>query len=87
VNLSGNNLLTHLYNSIRTEISFQRKKFEKWPPGELRAFARQHQEILDKIKKRDPQGARDLMQDHIMGGLQLTLDVEETKEGAPSKTL
>lgn len=85
VNLSGNNLLIHLYNSIRTEISLQRKKYEKWPPGELRAFARQHQDILDKIKKRDPQGARDLMQEHIMGGLQLTLDMEETKQETPTR--
>jgi GntR family transcriptional repressor for pyruvate dehydrogenase complex len=87
VNLSGNNLLINLYNSIRTEIAVQRKKYEKWPSEELRAFARQHQEILDKIKKRDPQGARDLMQEHIQGGLQLTLDVEESKQGTPTREL
>jgi GntR family transcriptional repressor for pyruvate dehydrogenase complex len=87
VNLSGNNLLIHLYNSIRTEIAVQRKKYEKWPSGELRTFARQHQEILDKIKKRDPQGARDLMQEHIMESLQHTLDTEETKQETPTKEL
>lgn len=85
VKLSNNNLLIHLYDSIKTEIAHQREKFEKWPLRELRAFAQQHQKILDQIRERNPQGARDLMHEHIISSLQLTLDdVEETKE-EPSK--
>ncbi|MFP4482652.1 MAG: FadR/GntR family transcriptional regulator [Thermovirgaceae bacterium] len=86
VSISGNNLLIHLYNSIRSEIAIQRKKYEKWPSGELRAFARQHRDILERIKSKNPPGARDLMQEHITGGLHLTLETEETNEASPSRT-
>ncbi len=80
VKLSGNNLLIQLYDSIRAEISIQRKGFKKWPVVELRKFAQEHKKILERIKKRDPKGARDLMQDHIMGSLTKTLESHEKED-------
>lgn len=77
VKLSGNRLLIQLYNSIRTEIAIQRKKFQKWPLEELKKFTAQHKEILHHIEQRNPQKARDLMQKHIAGGLPLALEAEE----------
>jgi|LSQX01.3.fsa_nt_gb GntR family transcriptional repressor for pyruvate dehydrogenase complex len=69
VKLSGNKLLIQLYNSIRAEISIQRKKFKEWPVEELRKFSIEHAQILDRIKNKDPKSARDLMQTHIMDSL------------------
>lgn len=85
VKLSGNNLLIQLYNSIRTEISVQRKRYKKFPLENLREFAKEHEKILLLIEQRDPVKARHLMQEHIMNGLQITLESEEGTQ-KPHKT-
>lgn len=83
VNLSGNNLLIQLYNSIRAEISVQRARYQKWPSVELRKFAKQHREILHHIKLRDPQRSRNLMQEHILSSLQITIEGEDEEKTLP----
>ncbi|MDO9507972.1 MAG: FCD domain-containing protein, partial [Thermovirgaceae bacterium] len=87
VKLSGNNLLIQLYNSIRAEISVQRKRYQKWPPDELRKFAKQHEDILHMIEQRDPDKARSFMQEHIINGLQMTLETEESVDPASLNAL
>lgn len=79
VQMSGNNLLFQLYNSIRAGITLQRGKYKKWPPEELRRFAKEHERILDLIKSNDPNSARDLMQKHISESLQRTLESPEDR--------
>jgi GntR family transcriptional repressor for pyruvate dehydrogenase complex len=74
VKMSGNNLLIQLYNSIRAEISSQRRKFKKWPSDELRKFAREHEKILERIKNKDPKGTRELMEKHILDSLRKILE-------------
>ncbi|MBO8154038.1 FadR/GntR family transcriptional regulator [Thermovirga sp.] len=72
VELSGNKLLLQIYNSIRSEISLQRKKFAKFSVEDLKSFSAQHYEILNAIKNKNAEKARSLMEKHILKSLDLT---------------
>ena len=64
--IAGNKLLTRLLESIHVELDASRRRFSEWSNETLEEYTSRHLEIYDRIKARDPEGARQAMIDHVL---------------------
>lgn len=70
--ITRNKLVINMLDSIQGEIDRLRTEVEsEWIPDDLDKSLLQHQELLEYIKARLPEKARDFMHKHLMYGIHL----------------
>lgn len=79
---SGNQAIIHVIRELwrlRTEVPQVRNAHAAVCKGDARARQREHEAIVDALKKRDPKGARIAMRQHFRRLLETMLDDNEAR--------
>jgi GntR family transcriptional repressor for pyruvate dehydrogenase complex len=61
-------------------LEFRRAAYQYDSRGSMDGALKYHREILDRVKTRDPEGARQAMRDHLDQAKQLIREAYENKE-------
>lgn len=63
--MAGNALLTGMLDSVRDRLDALRRQYSRLPGAVVKDFDREHREIFEKIRDKDPDAARAAMMQHL----------------------
>lgn len=82
--MAGNALLQNMLATVQGRMAEVHKNYLKMPGAVVHDFDREHRGIFEKIRDKDPEGARQAMVDHIDGAWMDVL-FAELKGGVPEE--
>lgn len=82
IRLSKNSLTVRLLSSIRAEIDAQRAKYEEVPELDQIDLIKDQEEIIKLIINREPEKARQAMENHLNKGMLLLVPLFQRNESA-----
>lgn len=65
MDIAGNQLLSEIFTSVKTELNLLRKKYGLLPKEILTTYSQEHSEIYEMVKEHRPEAARAAMLKHI----------------------